>query len=217
MSRSNTSSGADARASGASGVMAAAGNAKDKIEETAGEAFDKAKDVAKDLKTEAGKIAGDAIDSAKSYAEGNKGRVAGQIDSLASALNKAADELEDSEQPQFAGYARQIAGGVNSFSSAIRDKGVDELLGMVSRFARSNTAAFIGGAALLGFAASRFAMAGIKTTAASAETPEVYPDYGAPGDGSPLSGEPVVREPWHSSEPAAPKPVGTADTSGGSI
>jgi hypothetical protein len=218
MSSINEPSGADTRGPGASSVKVVASDAKHRIEEGAEAVLDKTKGVAGDLQNEAGKIAGEALESAKSYAEANKGKVAGQIDSLASALNKAADELESGEQAQFAGYARQLAGGVNGFSSAIRDKGVEELLGMVGNFARSNTAAFIGGAALLGFAASRFAMAGIKSAATSAQTPEPYPDYSTTEhSGMPLSGEPVVSEPWHASGGSAPKPAGTADSSGGSI
>jgi hypothetical protein len=216
MSTINDTSGASASGSGTNGVKAMAGDAKHKIEQGAGAALDAAKNVAGDLQSEASKIAGDAIGSAKSYAEANKGKVAGQIDSLATALNKAADELDGSEQAQFAGYARQLAGGVNSFSTAVREKGVDELLGMVGSFAKSNTAAFIGGAALLGFAASRFAMAGIKSAPATALSSEDYPDYGSPeGYSAPLSGEPVVKEPWTSS--GGQLPAGTADRNGGSI
>ena len=44
-----------------------------------------------------------------------------------------------------------------------RDKGVDELFGLVGDFARKQPAMFIGGAALLGFAASRFAVASAKS------------------------------------------------------
>jgi hypothetical protein len=87
---------------------------------------------------------------------------------------------------------------------------------MVGNFARSNSTAFIGGAALLGFAASRFAKAGMKTAAASAQSPEPYPDYGKP-EGEPLSGEPVISEPWDFSGDGSRKPAGTADSSGGSI
>jgi hypothetical protein len=219
MSSINPSSGAGASSSGSGGVQAFADDARHKIEEGASAALDKAQDAAGELKDEAGKIAGQAMESARSFAEDKKGKIAGQVDSLASALTKAADDLESGEQPQLAGYARQIAGGVNQVSSALRDKGVDELLGMVGGFARTNTAAFVGAAALLGFAASRFAMAGVKTAAGSAGGSEAYPDYGSDnaGMGQPLSGEPVVSEPWDIGQASARKPAGTADSSGGSI
>jgi hypothetical protein len=116
-----------------------------------------AKAAAQQAMDEAGHIAGDAANRAKSFADENKGKVAGQIDSLGNVLNKAADDLENSNQPMMAGYARQLAGGVQSVSSTVRDKGVEELFGMVGDFARRQPALFIGGAALLGFAISRFA------------------------------------------------------------
>lgn len=208
--------GAGASASGKSKVRAVADDVAQRVKQTADAALDSAKSVAGDLQQEAGTIASDALDGAKSFAESNKGKVAGQIDSIATALNKAAEELDGSEQQQFAGYARQLAGGVNQVSSALREKGVDELLGLVGNFAKSNTAAFIGGAALLGFAASRFAMAGLK--AAPPSQPDAYPDYGAPtGNSQPLSGEPEVREPWTSSNGGERQPAGTTDTNGGGI
>ena len=201
--------------SGDKDLRAVAEDATQRIKDGAGAALDGAKAVGSDLKQEAGKIAGEALEGAKSFAEENKGKVAGQIDSIATALNRAADELDGSEQAQFAGYARQLAGGVNQISSAVRDKGVEELLGMVGNFARSNTAAFIGGAALLGFAASRFAMAGIKSAAGANQSSD-YPGYGAAESGQPLSGEPVVREPWNISDEAT-RPGGTAGSNGGNL
>jgi hypothetical protein len=44
-------------------------------------------------------------------------------------------------------------------STALRERGVDELMQSVQHFARTQPAAFLGAAALAGFAASRFAKA----------------------------------------------------------
>jgi len=127
-------------------------------------AAEQAKAAARNVMDEAGEIAGDAATRAKSFAEENKGKVAEQIDSLGSVLNKAADELENSNQPMIAGYARQLAGGVQSISTTVRDKGIEELFGMVGDFARRQPALFIGGAALLGFVASRFAVSSARSS-----------------------------------------------------
>ena len=86
-------------------------------------------------------------------------KVAEQVAALAGAIGKAAAELDHSDQKLFAGYARDVAGALETLSSAIRERGVDELMDSLRQFARSQPAAFLGAAALAGFAASRFAKA----------------------------------------------------------
>jgi len=104
-------------------------------------------------------------------------------------LNKAAEELENSNQPMIAGYARQLAGGVQSVSTTLRARGVEDLFGMVGDFARKQPAMFIGAAALLGFAASRFLLASAKrqqTAPMPSSGNDIYrPNtYGSSGSGS---------------------------------
>jgi hypothetical protein len=69
-----------------------------------------------------------------------------------------------------------IADNAERLSGAIRDKSVDQLIGMAQDFGRKQPAAFIGAAALLGFVASRFVMA-------SASRPVDAPDTAAVADG----------------------------------
>jgi molecular chaperone GrpE (heat shock protein) len=116
-----------------------------------------AKHAADDLTAEARRVADDAREKAMHFAEDNKQRAAEQISGVTMALKKAADELDNNDQRQVAKYARDFAGGLEKLSTNLREKGVDELAGSVTSFARSQPAAFIGAAALLGFAASRFA------------------------------------------------------------
>jgi hypothetical protein len=181
----------------------AAQTATEQARNVAQSASETVKSAAADLTSEATKIAGDAADRAKSFADENKGKVAEQIDSLGNVLNKAADELESSNQAMFAGYARQLAGGVQSVSSTLRDKGVDELFSMVGDFARKQPAVFIGGAALLGFIASRFAVASAKTGQSAADQ-----NWGTETDQSnwapDRSGSPEVREPWSGDDAVQP-------------
>ena len=53
----------------------------------------------------------------------------------------------------------QIAEGLADASDAMRDKDLGEMVGAVSNFARRNPMVFLGSAALIGFAATRFARA----------------------------------------------------------
>jgi hypothetical protein len=87
--------------------------------------------------------------------------LAEQVGGVAEAIGKAASDLEQSNGPS-AQYARMIADNAEKLSSVIRDNDVDQLLGMAQDFGRRQPALFVGAAALLGFAASRFVLASSK-------------------------------------------------------
>ena len=80
-----------------------------------------------------------------------------EVAGVASALRKAADEMRDGS-PQQRTMA-QIANGLADASEAVGTKDLGELAGDLSGFARRSPLVFLGGAALVGFAAARFAKA----------------------------------------------------------
>ena len=131
------------------------GEAKHAFDDAASEASK----VAGEARHKMAEVAGEAGEQAKAFAENNKGRIAGQISAFAGALDKAAEELQGSDQEMLAGYARDAAHGIENMSGALRERGVDDLMQSVQQFARTQPAAFLGIAALAGFAASRFAKA----------------------------------------------------------
>ena len=55
-----------------------------------------------------------------------------------------------------------LADGASRISETVRDNDVDAILSMAQDFGRKQPAAFVGAAALLGFAASRFLLASAK-------------------------------------------------------
>jgi hypothetical protein len=153
-----------------SGVLPAA--AESKLKADAGAVVEEAKAGAAALKTEAeaqisavadeakaelGKVA----EKAKGMAEEQKQFVSGHIEGVAEAVAKVAGELE-SNNATTAGYARQLADTVSSFSDTVKNKDVDELLAMAQDFGRRQPAVFMTAAALAGFAASRFILASAK-------------------------------------------------------
>jgi hypothetical protein len=163
-------------------VQTAATEAKGAIDnatDVLGDAAGTAQEALHDVAGEAQKIAQEAGDKAKAFVEDNKGRAAEQLDGINSALSKAADELEAKGQGQFAKYTRDLAGGLDTLTRGINEKSVDELVSSVGQFARSQPAAFLGAAALLGFVSSRFAM----STAKSAQTPSQPQDGEARSEG----------------------------------
>ncbi|MGV3650302.1 MAG: hypothetical protein ACO1OK_02670 [Devosia sp.] len=120
---------------------------------------DKAAEDVRAIRHEAEARIGDATEKAKGFAEDQKGLAAGQIEGVAQALSRVAEELEGDDKGAIARYARDIAGGAERLSSNLRDKDVDQLMTMAQDFGRRQPVAFLGAAALIGFAASRFALA----------------------------------------------------------
>ena len=94
-------------------------------------------------------------DKAKELAEAQKQSGAERIGGVAAAARNAADDLEQ-DLPRAAGYIHQAADTMERASAALKEQSIDELIGGLGRFARSQPAAFFGAAMLTGFALSRF-------------------------------------------------------------
>lgn len=119
--------------------------------------------VAADLKAAAGRTFDSTVAEVKSQASDAKDSVAENVKDVAMALRRASEDLRGgSAQERTLG---QIASGLADASDAIRDKDLGEILQAASRIARDNPFLFLGGAALLGFAASRFAKASVSSEA----------------------------------------------------
>jgi hypothetical protein len=160
-------------------VEAAVESAKGAVDQASGvvgEAANTAREAVNTLASEAQGMAADAGEKAKAFVEENKGKAADQISGIASAIGKAADELDARGQGQFATYTRDMVNGLNGFTRGLNEKGVNEIMNSVSQFARNQPAAFLGAAALLGFVSSRFAM--------STAGPQPQPSAQATGTGN---------------------------------
>ncbi|KAA9010481.1 hypothetical protein [Histidinibacterium aquaticum] len=156
---------------------------------------DEARTEAHDLKEEARAAGQDAYQRASQEAqaqgEAAKGRAADEVGDISSALRRAAEESrEGSAQQQAFG---RVAESLAEFSDEMRNKSFSEAAHDLDGFARRNPLAFLGGAALLGFAATRFARA------SSRDEPAAYPhpDERLPADRAPAS-------PAATATPAAP-------------
>jgi len=114
-------------------------------------------DIASTLKSRAGEVAGTVSTEAANYADRAKGTIADEVKSVASALRTAADEMSrgSASERTFS----QIANSLADASDAMRDKDLGQIVSTVSDYAKRNPLIFLGGAALVGFAAVRFAKA----------------------------------------------------------
>jgi len=167
-------------------------------EPSAGPSGRSAEDLAKSADAAARSTASDMADtvSATATAKGAEMRqgVADEVADVATALRKAADEMRNGS-PQQRTMA-QLASGLADASEAVGNKDLGELAGELSGFARRSPLVFLGGAALVGFAAARFAKASSTTS-----------------PGSHAGHDPVVR-PTGIDAPAGGAPVGPARTGG---
>ena len=102
-----------------------------------------------------------SLDEAKSAAtekvEETKDQAAGEIARTAQGLEAAAEEMEGSPLQQ--DLLREAADGLKQIAHAVEGKSIGAMAGELSEFGRQNPVAYLGGAALVGFALARFARA----------------------------------------------------------
>ena len=148
---------------------------------------DEAKDQVESLTDRAKSELNDAAGKAKSLAADQKDVIAEQVGGVADAIGKAAADLEQSNSTS-AHYAKLIAENAEKLSDTIRNNDIDQLLGMAQDFGRKQPALFVGAAAMLGFAASRFVLASAKRReeqpSAAAPDYQEYPGEPASAPGS---------------------------------
>jgi len=108
-----------------------------------------------DMQEEVKGAASDVKDEIVGAADEAKAKSVGQMASVTRAVHSAADEL-GRELPQAAGYIHSVADGLESASSALRERSVEDLVSTFNNFAHRQPAAAFAGSVLAGFALSRF-------------------------------------------------------------
>jgi hypothetical protein len=116
-------------------------------------------DVRDTVRHKAADLAHDAKEQAREQYDRQKGVALGELDSLASALRRAGNELGD-EHGMSSRVVTTVADRIQTFSRSLDGKDLDRVVRDVELFARRNPAAFLGGAVALGFLASRFLKSG---------------------------------------------------------
>jgi hypothetical protein len=157
----------------AEAVRKEAASIGDELREKGAEAAQTARDTAKHY-------AERARDEAYSRGEQYRNYAADETGKVASALRRASQDLSaGSPQERFVG---QIADGVADAADRMRGMSASDIARDTTEFARRHPAAFLGGAALIGFAAARF----LKATAR--DEPTLYlPAANAPATTPPTT------------------------------
>lgn len=129
-------------------------------EASADDARDEALRFARDMRDKGAEAAESARETARiftkrAFAQGEAYRdaAAESAGRFATALRRASDELGDGSTPER--MIGQMAEGIADATDNLRDKSIEDIARGANDFARRNPVAFIGGAALLGFAAAR--------------------------------------------------------------
>jgi len=118
------------------------------------------KDTAKQALDQGQQVAGQAIDKAKdtvkSQLSTQKEKAVSTLGNFTDALHETGNQLRQSGQGVFGGYADSLAGQVDRAVVFLRENDVDDLTAQVEDFARKQPALFIGGAFVVGIALARF-------------------------------------------------------------
>lgn len=107
------------------------------------------------------KFKGEAGDRARTLADEGKTRAAGALDQLVTMLNDAAGQVDEKLGAQYGQYARTAADQVQSFSTTLNDRSIDDLVDNARELVRKSPAVAIGAAATVGFVVARLLSSGL--------------------------------------------------------
>lgn len=127
----------------------------DKASELAGNSNDRLKEQASGFGDMAKDVASQASDKLKDTMAQTKGAGADYVGNLAETIRRAAKEF-DNDLPIAGKYIRKAAAQVENVSASMRSGDFNDLFENAQTFARRQPTAFLGLAALAGFAAVRF-------------------------------------------------------------
>ena len=111
---------------------------------------------AQQARQQAGQLASRGSEQVKSQLGNQKHQAAQRMTPVQTALRETGQQLRNQGQGPVAQYADNAADQVERFSRYLRENEVDEILDEGRSFARRRPALFLGGAAALGFLATRF-------------------------------------------------------------
>jgi hypothetical protein len=119
-----------------------------------------------DARDKAGDYASEAKQALFSQAEGTQRDISSNLKAFSGALRAASEHLANNDQRTASKFTLDAAGALERFSSSLKDKPFEDVLGEMRSFGRENSGAMIAGSVLAGLALGRF----IKSSPPSAPT-----------------------------------------------
>lgn len=132
------------------------------------------------VREEAGKIAGQAGDKARSFADTGKEKATGALDEFSSMMRDAAGSVDERLGEQYGRYARSAADQISGLADSLRGKQVDDLLDDAREFVKKSPAVAVGIAAGVGFVLARLLKSGLDAAGDLADKGDTGSDPGAP-------------------------------------
>ncbi len=130
--------------------------------------LDKVTETVKDV---GGKIGAVAAERAEAIAERSKDAGVEVVKKASQTVGNVADTLQQ-DQPLIADYVRDAAKNIDKVAQGLKNHSVADLVSMATEFGRKQPLVFLAGAALVGFALTRFVKSGVATAATSAAAQE---------------------------------------------
>lgn len=127
----------------------------DKAQEVAVETQQKVSEATSIAKEQAKRAAAQVSDQAKTTVDTRMSDVAQEVGSVAEAVRQTTYEI-GGESETIARYGERIADQLETVSSYLNEKGVEDVLTDIQDFARRQPAVFLGGAFMLGMVVGRF-------------------------------------------------------------
>jgi len=127
------------------------------------------------VRDEAGKLAGQAGDKARSFADTGKDKATGALDEFSNMMRDAAGTVDEKLGEQYGQYARSAADQISGLAESLRGKQDDDLLDDAREFVKKSPAVAVGIAAGVGFVVARLLKSGLDAAGDLA-------DKGAPDD-----------------------------------
>jgi hypothetical protein len=122
--------------------------------------------IGSDLRDAGSKMGNAALGKAEELAGSGLKSGIDQVHAVTEAATRAAEDLQQ-QVPLIADYVRDAAQNIDRMSQALRDKSVGELLTTATEYGRKQPVLFFAGAAVIGFALTRFVRTGMAAHAAS--------------------------------------------------
>ncbi len=113
------------------------------------------------VRDEAGKLAGQASDKARSFADTGKEKATGALDEFSTMMRDAAGTVDEKLGEQYGQYARSAADQISGLADSLRGKQVDDLLDDAREFVKKSPAVAVGIAAGVGFILARLLKSGL--------------------------------------------------------
>lgn len=121
------------------------------------------------VREEAGKLASQAGDKARAFADTGKEKATGALDEFSNLMRDAAGSVEARLGEQYGQYARSAADQISGFAQSLRGKQVDDLIDDTREFIRKSPVVAVGIAAGVGFVLARLLKSGLDAAGDLAE------------------------------------------------